>query len=69
MGVSVLSGGTAITFSKGFMVAPIMRATILNAQSGDTVNITNITTNGATLQVLNGGIGVARTMDWQAVSY
>lgn len=68
-GVSVLSGGTAITFTKEFMVAPIMRATITNAQSGDTVNITGTTTTGSTLQVLNGGVGVARTMDWQAVSY
>lgn len=69
MGVSVLAGGTAITFTKEFMVAPIMRASITAAQSGDTVNITSITTTGATLQVLNGGSGVARTMDWQAVSY
>lgn len=68
-GISVLSGGTAITFTKEFMVAPIMRASITNAQSGDTVNITSITTTGATLQVLNGGVGAARTMDWQAVSY
>lgn len=69
MGVAVLAGGTAITFTKEFMVAPIMRASIIAAQSGDTVNITSITTTGATLQVLNGGVGVARTMDWQAVSY
>ena len=70
-GVSVLAGGTAITFTKKFMVAPILRASINNAQSGDTVNIpsASITTTGATLQVLNGGVGVARTMDWQAVSY
>lgn len=69
MGVSVLAGGTAITFATEFMVAPIVRGSITNAQSGDTVNITSITTTGATLQVLNGGVGAARTMDWQAVSY
>ncbi len=68
-GVSVLAAGTAITFTKEFMVAPIMRASITNAQSGDTVNITSITTTGASLQVLNGGVGAARTMDWQAISY
>ena len=51
------------------MVTPIVRASNNNAQSGDTNNITSITTKGATLQVLNGGVGVARTMDWQAVGY
>lgn len=67
-GVNVAAGGTAITFAKEFMVPPVVRMTILGAQSGDTPNIA-ATTAGATLQVLNGGVSVDRSVNWQAAGY
>jgi hypothetical protein len=68
-GVDIASGGTSINFSTPYMVPPIVRTTIIGATSGDTEKITNITTSGFTMQVLNAGSGVARTIDWQSVGY
>jgi len=68
-GVAIASGGTPINFSTPYMVPPIVRTTIIGATSGDTEKITNITTSGFTMQILNTGSGVARTIDWQSVGY
>ena len=68
-GVSIASGGSTITFTQPYKVAPIVRATINDAASGDTVKITSVTATSFTIQILNGGSGVARSIDWQTVSY
>jgi predicted phage tail protein/sulfur carrier protein ThiS len=68
-GVSVAAGGTTVNFRQPYMVPPIIRTTIQSATSGDTEKITSVTTTGFTVQILNAGSGVARTVDWQAVGY
>lgn len=42
---------------------PYASATILNPQPGDQLSVSGLTATGATLQILNGGIGVARTIN------
>jgi predicted phage tail protein/sulfur carrier protein ThiS len=68
-GVAIDASGTYIGFATPYMVPPIVRTTIIGATSGDTEKITNITTSGFTMQILNAGSGVARTIDWQSVGY
>ncbi|TAN40802.1 MAG: hypothetical protein EPN22_17035 [Nitrospirae bacterium] len=67
--LSVDAAGTTITWDKPFMEAPHVGITILDAQSGDTPKITNITTTGATVQILNAGVGVARNVNLQPIGY
>ncbi len=63
------SPATTIAFTPVFVAEPLVRATIRNAQSGDTAQITGISTTQFTIQVLNGGTGVARTVDIEALGY
>lgn len=49
--------------------APHIQVTILNAQAGDLVSITNVTLSGCTLEVLNGGPPVARVVNVLAEGY
>ncbi|MBU1567725.1 MAG: hypothetical protein KJ630_19135 [Proteobacteria bacterium] len=67
--IAIPTGGDTISFTTPYMVAPIVRATIDSATSGDTLKITSVTTTGFNAQVLNAGSGVARTIDWQSVGY
>jgi hypothetical protein len=57
---------TTIALTPAFVNKPQVKASIQNAQSGDTVSITGVTTSQFTIQVLNGGSGVARTVDIEA---
>lgn len=57
---------TTIALTPPFINKPQVKAAIQNAQSGDTVSITGVTTSQFTIQVLNGGSGVARTVDIDA---
>ncbi len=68
-GVSIAAGGTAITFPQEYMDIPIVRATINAASSGDTIKMSAVSVTGFTIQILNEGSGVARTVDWQSVGY
>lgn len=63
------SPATSVAFTPVFIGIPMVRATVQNATSGDTVKISNITTSNFDIQVLNGGVGVARTVDIEAIGY
>lgn len=68
--ISIPSGGQAITFSTPFHAVPNVQITILNAQAGDDAVFTVLPTiNGFTVQVLNGGAGIVRTINWFAKGY
>lgn len=57
---------TTIALTPAFVNKPVIKPNIQNAQSGDTVAITGVTTEQFTIQVLNGGAGVVRTVDIEA---
>lgn len=67
--VALPAGGSTITFSPAFQAAPNVQITVQNGQSGDYVIVTAKTTTGFTVQILNGGVGIARTIDWTAKGY
>lgn len=80
--ISIASGGLALVFKpNGAAITapfnggpnannlPAVQVTILNAVSGDTVSITSLTKSGCTVQILNGGVGVARNVNILAQGY
>lgn len=68
--VAIAAGGTAVTFATPFQIVPNVQITILNAAAGDTVIFTaGPTAAGFTVQVLNGGVGVGRNINWLAEAY
>jgi hypothetical protein len=48
---------------------PVVQITVLNAQEGDTVVLSAQTLSGFTVQIKNGGVGVARNINWIAKGY
>lgn len=62
-------GGMSITYDKPFQIVPNVQITILGAQQNDDIVLSNQTPNGFTVQIQNGGVGVARTLNWIAQSY
>lgn len=81
--LAIASGGTAITFTpdgsatavsfnggpQGSPTLPAIQVTILGAQSGDVVVVSSVSLSGCTVQVLNGGAGVARNVNVLAQGY
>lgn len=80
--VAVLAGGTSITFKPDSSVStaafnggpgddtvPHVQGTIIDAQAGDLLVISSLTATGCTVQVMNGGVGVARTVNILAQGY
>ncbi|OIR10969.1 hypothetical protein GALL_71400 [mine drainage metagenome] len=73
--VAIAAAGTSIAYASPYnggpngAALPSLQATIANAQQGDTLVISSQTLNGFTAQVLNGGVGVARNINWQAQGY
>jgi Putative phage tail protein len=80
--VSIASGGTAITFKPDGAASsaafnggpaggnlPAVQVTILNAQQGDTVILSGLSLSACTIQVKNGGTGVARSVNVLAEGY
>jgi len=73
--VSIPSGGQAITFANTFnggpgsSSVPNIQVTILNSSSGDTAILSSISLSGFTLQIVNGGSGVARNVNYIAQGY
>ena len=61
------TGGTTLNYAKPFFAQPSVGETIQSAVSGDTPKYTHVTSGGKytglTVQILNGGSGVARTVD------
>lgn len=64
---SLASGGTTINYGKAFYSQPFFGITIQSTASGDTPSYTHVTSGGkwtgVTVQILNEGSGVARTVD------
>jgi Putative phage tail protein len=72
--VSILAAGSSIVYSNAsgarpFNASPNVQITILNAVAGDDVVLSAQTASGFTVRVLNGGVGVVRTINWVAQGY
>jgi len=67
--VSVATDGTAVTFTRPFHGVPNTQITIIGATAGDDIVLTSQTVNGFTVQVVNGGVGVARIVNWLSAGY
>lgn len=73
--IAVPSGGLSVTFpltfngGPGSALVPNMQITILSGSAGDDVLLTSKTKTGFDVQVVNGGSGVARTIDYTAQGY
>ncbi len=73
--VAIAAAGASITFPNPFnagpggAAAPNIQVAIIGASQGDQVIITNKSLAGFTVQVTNGGAGMARTIDWIAQGY
>jgi hypothetical protein len=73
--VAVGTSATTINFSTPFnggpgaSAVPLVQPVILNAQQGDCMVLSSTTLGGFIVQVLNGGVGVARNINWTAQGY
>jgi hypothetical protein len=67
--VGVPAGGLTVTYTTPFNDNPNVQVTIVNATPGDDAIISAATASGFSLQILNGGSGVARTVNWIAQGY
>jgi len=73
--VVTAAGGSTVTYVAPFiggatgMAVPAVQLTIVNASAGDDIILTNETLNGFTVQVLNSGSGVSRTVNYLAQGY
>lgn len=69
------TGGSTVSYSSPFLGGatglsiPNVQLTIVNAQSGDDIILTNESLSGFDIQILNGGSGVIRTVNWLAQGY
>lgn len=68
-GVSIAASGTPITYTHPFQITPNVQITVVNATAGDDVVLTGESASGFTVQVLNGGVGVIRTINWISQGY
>lgn len=73
--VAISAGGQSILYSPAFNggvngnPVPLPQITVLNAQQGDDVLLTAQTLSGFTVQVINGGVGVARTINYTSQGF
>jgi hypothetical protein len=67
--VSCAAGGLAVAYAIPFQIVPNMQVTINAAVAGDDIVLTVQTVNGCTIQIVNGGVGVARNINWMAQGY
>lgn len=67
--VACSAGGLAVTYTTPFHVMPNVQITILSASQNDDAVLTTQTVNGFTVQILNGGVGVARNINWLSQGY
>jgi hypothetical protein len=69
--ISIPAAGTTITSSKNFHAVPNTQITILDKQSGDTEYLPqNLQTKGDFfIQILNNGVGVARSINYVRQGY
>lgn len=82
IGLAVPSGGLALSFKPdgsaspapfnggpGSATIPSLQGTIVSASQGDTLVVSAETLSGCTLQVINGGVGVARSVNLLAQGF
>jgi hypothetical protein len=68
--VSCPAGGLAVTFSLPFQTIPNVQITVANESPADTVIFpVAVSSTGFTVQIQNGGVGVARNIHWLASGY
>lgn len=73
--LTTLAGGSTVSYTAPFnggpggLANPLVQITIVNATAGDDVVLTAQTTSGFTVQVFNGGVGVARQINVLAQGY
>lgn len=63
------AAGLTVSFGKPFQIVPNVRVSVLSAEAGDQVGITDKTVNGFHYRILNEGLGVERLTDWAAQGY
>ena len=66
--VSVPSGGLTISYTAPFNSVASVQVTIIGGSAGDTAIVTKTSTS-FTVEIMNGGAGVARTIDWAAQGF
>ena len=67
--LTTAAGGTTVTYPTPFNVAANPQITIVGATAGDDVILSAVSVNGFTVQVKNGGSGVARSINYFVQSY
>lgn len=73
--VAVAGSGVSLLYADPFnggadgATVPAVQILVLNAQEGDTVVLSAQTLSGFTVQIKNGGVGVARNINWTAKGY
>lgn len=68
-GISIPAAGKTITHTNPFQIAPSTQITVVNAQSGDVIRLTNETKSGFDIQITNGGSGVIRSINYDSGGY
>lgn len=67
--VALLDVGSTITFATPFQQIPNVQVTLVNGVAGDLVVLSPPTRDDFTVQVLNGGSGVVRNINWLAQGF
>lgn len=67
--ISVPAAGLTVTYTSPFNDVPNVQVTILDAVAGDILALTGRSAASFTMQITNGGSGVARTVNWAAQGY
>lgn len=73
--VTTATGGSAVNYNTAFIggatgiAVPAVQLTIVNALAGDDIILSSETLSGFNVQILNGGSGVVRTVNWLAQGY
>lgn|GEM_PF-736094 len=67
--LTVPTGGINVNFKQPFNIIPNTQITIVNAEVGDDVKMSNETKQGFTVEILNNGTQVERQINWIAQGY
>ena len=73
--ITTAEAGSAVTYTAPFnggatgLTVPAVQLTIVNAQAGDDVVLSNQTLSGFTVRVTNAGVGVSRAVNWLSQGY
>lgn len=73
--LTTAAGGSSVSYSAPFLGGPagggtpLVQVTVVNATAGDDVILSAQSASGFTVQIKNGGVGVARAINWLAQGY